>query len=581
MLATDRQTGYPSIDKPWLKYYSDEEWSNPVPERTLWRTVYENNKDNLDTIALNYYGNKITYRKLFREIEKCQYTLRKYNVKKGDNIALLMLTIPETLYLFFALNKIGACANFINPLFSEKEICQLINESDASIIFVLDVMFEKIINILEKINVDKIVVVPMETSLPLAKKLIVKVKKGKKFPKDEKIFKWSQWVIKGRIPQQNDVYKYSQPAVMVYSSGSTGTPKGIVLSNDGINATLSYYDKTEYRLKRGSTFLCMGSPWASTGLVFATLMPLNKGLSVELHLEFSEEDFLKMINGSSASATLATLSQWIYVARHGNERKLDMSGMVCPVSGGEKVLPETENLINEFLKGHGSKSGLLIGYGMCELGSAVSTNSIEHRKTGSVGFPIKGVTVAAFNVRTDEECKYNERGEIRVLSPACMKGYYKNPEATSDFFFTDSKGREWGRTGDIGYVDEDGFLFVQGRATDFIHIAPNNNIFCFDIEDVIMQNSDVFQCEVVGVRGSDGFDHAYAFIVLKSECTNAIEDIITEIKHLCFTNLGEKSCPIGYKILDEFPVKATGKRDMDKIKEMAEMIDKGEMIENA
>ena len=177
---------------------------------------------------------------------------------------------------------------------------------------------------------------------------------------------------------------------------------------------------------------------------------------------------------------------------------------------------------------------------------------------------MKGVMVAAFDMKTDEELTYGERGEIRVNSPAHMKEYYKNPSATEKFFFEDKNGIVWGRTGDIGYVDEDGYVTILGRDADSFMAENDRKIYCFDIERVILQNENIALCEVVGLSMGD-YEKPVAHLVLEKGITAEKSDIITNIHEVCRKELDKDSIPIGYKICDAFPVK-NGKRDMEKIK---------------
>ena len=208
---------------------------------------------------------------------------------------------------------------------------------------------------------------------------------------------------------------------------------------------------------------------------------------------------------------------------------------------------------------------------MCELGSTASATSMEHYKYGSAGYPIKGVTIAAFDIVTDKECKFNERGEIRVLTPARMKEYYKRPDATEEFFWKDLEGREWGRTGDIGYVDEDGDVYILGRMTDSFVSKSGITIYNFDIEAVIREDNCVKDCEVVGIS-KDSYEIPIAHIIKSADCTLSDQEFIDKIHKICKDNLEMDLIPHGYKIVESFPMKNNGKRNMEAIKQDVEGI---------
>ncbi len=203
---------------------------------------------------------------------------------------------------------------------------------------------------------------------------------------------------------------------------------------------------------------------------------------------------------------------------------------------------------------------------MCELGSTAATESITDRRLGSVGFPIRNAVAAAFDIDNNQEKKYYERGEIRVVTNGRMKGYYKNPEATKEFFYTDENGNIWGCTGDVGYVDEDGFIYILGRANDSYISSLNRTVYCFDVEDVIYHNSNISRCKVIGIE-FDGKTIPVAHIALKDDCNIDTEQLIKEIHTECVKCLDEDQIPCGYKIQKELPIKNSGKLDIELLKE--------------
>ena len=245
-------------------------------------------------------------------------------------------------------------------------------------------------------------------------------------------------------------------------------------------------------------------------------------------------------------------------------KKADMSKFLYPITGGEQILPETEKAINEFLKKHGCKAPLIKGYGMCELGSTITTSSPVHSKLGSVGYPIKNVNVSAFSEKY-EMVKYYERGEICVSSPAHMKEYFKNTESTDNFFFEYADGNRWGKTGDVGYIDEDGDVYILGRAADIFISIKGNKIYNFDIEAVIRENRNIKDCEVVGFDKGK-YEVPVAYLVIDNNYTGSKEELLIKLHEINKDKMDAEHVPAGYKFVKNFPVKNNGKRDMDAIK---------------
>lgn len=567
---TDRQTGYPSVDKPWLQFYTEEELSKEPVCSTVYERLYKNNVNYKNDIALVYFGHKITYGQLFENIDLCKSALIANGVKSGDRVALLMSATPELLYVIFALCRIGAVANLISPLFTEEQIIDRTNETEADIMFVLDQLFGKVSGVMDRLCIKKYVIIDVANSMSGITKFIASKKMDKHIPYTETVKNWTEF-LKVRLSKSKDFsYKPDYPLIMVYSSGSTGASKGIVLTNDGMNATISHYVDTNFPFIRGNTFLQMIPTWFSTGIVLSVMMPLCIGITVILEPVFSGESFSKDIKKYKPNMTLGATSLWLHVLSDPKMKSVDLSRFIYPITGGEQVLPETEVAINEFLKAHGCKTPLIKGYGMCELGSTVATSSPTHSKPLSVGYPISHVIVSAFNDK-HEEMRYNERGEIRVVSPAHMKEYFKNEKSTNDFFYTDKNGLVWGRTGDIGYVDEDGDVYILGRATDSFVSKSGITIYNFDIEAVIQEDNCVTDCEVVGV--SEGaYEIPVAHIIKTRDCTLSDAELIDRIYRTCKDRLEPELIPHGYKLVESFPMKNNGKRNMEAIKQDTESL---------
>ena len=561
-------TGYPSIDKPWLKYYSEEAINAPLPECTVYENIASHNWGYPCDAAMIYFGRKITYRELFHNVDLAKRAFLKLGVKKGDKVILFTSSTPETVYAILALCRIGAVANMINPLFTEQQIIARINETGASIMIVLDQLYGKVEGIIRKTCVTTLIVVPVAGSMPFVTKGMASIKMKKNIRYGGTILRWDDFISmsSGMVDHPDAPYEVDRPLIMVYSSGTTGASKGIVLTNDGINATISHYQSPDFPYERGNKFLQMIPVWFSTGIVLSVLMPVCLGITVVLEPVFSKESFARNIRKYNPHMTLAATSLWIYAASCLELENTNLSKMKYPITGGEQVLPKVEEKINQFLNQHGCSTVLLKGYGMCELGSTVSTETPKVHKSGSTGFPISGVVVSAFDQETNQKLKYYERGEIRVLSHSRMKGYFQNPDATSKYFYADENGAMWGCTGDIGYVDEDGFVYILGRASDTYISSQHRKVYCFDIENIILKDPNVAQCEVVGIP-FDGYEIPVAHIVLEDQPDDAMFEILKAVHTNCLTNLNADCVPCGYRICKAFPVKNNGKRDMEQIKQ--------------
>ena len=565
-------TSYPSVDKPWMKYYSEEELNIPLPQMTLYQSIWQNNKAYLDDIAILYFGKKMTYRAMFAAVDQCALALKRSGVKRGDCVNLCTVGTPETIILVLACNKLGVLANFLNPLFTAEQMTARINDTGAHMLFVLDKVYGRVADALKDACIEQVVAIPVYQSMPQPIKTLAALKKGdarlaNALKHDKSYRTWKDFLRLGEGAPAREYleleapYQKDTPAVMVYSSGTTGASKGIVLTNEGINATIAHSKNTSDKHKRGNTFLQMIPVWFSTGIVLSMMMPLTMGITVIPEPVFSKETFANDLAKYRPNMTLGATSLWRYAIHSPKLKNTDFSQMNFPMSGGEAIRKQDSEEIKQFLRDRGCTATFFVGYGMCELGSQVTSSTVAYEgKEGSAGIPILHARVAAFDIKTNQEMKYGERGEIRVDSPARMLEYYKNPAATEEYFYTDKEIVRWGRTGDIGYVDEDGDVFVLGRAADSYTADNGELVYNFDAEAAILRDDCVTTCKVLGVS-SGGKTIPVAHIMLRDGVKDAFADVVKDLDRECRESLEEYAVPIAYKQRDAFPVHPNGKRD--------------------
>lgn len=561
-------SGYPSIDKPWLKYYSKEAAQATIPEKTLYQNILDHNCDNMDGTALQYFDTKISYRAMLQRVEECAKALRQAGVGCGDCFTVCSSGVPETVILILAASKIGAVANMLNPMFQTEQMVDRINETGAKLLFVLDRMFSFIRDAIEKTCLETVVLIPAAASLPapvrfFAGKMDKSLKASLRDMKCSTCF-WYSFLEKGKkfAGTTKADYEKDRPVAMVYSSGTTGASKGILLTNDGINASIVQYETAPFQYRIGNTFLHLIPIWFSTGMVISLFMPMCLGISTILIPTCNADSFKKALLKYNPNYALAVRGLWLSVMEDFAMEKLNLSNMIYPITGGEYISPKQEEALNQFLITHGSKNTLVKGYGMCELGATATTSFDGMDCSGAVGAPLSKVVVSAFNPDTDEELQYGQRGELRVDTPCRMKEYFHNPEATKTFFKQGATNQIWGCTGDIGYVDKKGYVYVLGRAIDFYIARDGNKYYLFDTKNIILQNINVQLCEVVDVT-VDGEKKLVAHIILESNIQpNEYQNILKEIHSLCSVRLPVFAVPYAYKIRKAFP-KSTNSNKMD------------------
>ena len=566
----ENRTGYPSIDKPWIRYYKEELLNLPLSKNTIYGYIFEKNKGNMSNRAIKYFGHDITFKTFFENVDKCTRSLLHKGIKRGDCVNILSAGIPETVYLVLACSRIGAIANFINPLFEHEQMIDRINDTLSDWIFIMDQMYPYAQEILSKTCSKKVVIIPVYESFPSFLRFAAgfKALNKKLSSKNNGIsfISWKDFIHEGGSytkPLPNE-YEEDAPAIMVYSSGSTGSSKGILHTNDSINATVQDSTSQGLHYENGMTFLQMIPIWFSTGIVQSILLPLSNGVEVILEPRFNHIVFAKDVMKYHPVVTLVATSIWMAAIKNDDFQNVDLSNMRLPFTGGEKLIPSSENEINSFLKKHKCPSSIKKGYGMCELGGKV-TDSVLANKPGSVGIPMAHIVVGIFDPITDNELSYGTHGEIRVDTPAHMKEYYKNKKASEEYFWKDDKGTLWGCTGDIGYIDEDGLLYVLGRATDSCTLESGEKIYLFDIEEEIIKDEAVNQCKVIDVHKNNKTS-LVAHIVLREDISNSDEVIRRIFNHLSDGSIPDYMIPHYFKIRNSMPVHNNGKRDVESLR---------------
>jgi len=571
-------TGKPSIDRPWLKFYPEGADNIQFPEMTAYQFLYERTKEEMGGIALEYYGAKISRAAFFRKIDETAKALTAFGVKSGDVVTVMLPNIPEAVYCLYALNKIGACANMLGPIYESKHIAESIDFTESKIIVILDQFYNTLDREIEKTKTEKIVIVSPFISLPAVLRMAAVLKeklkvKSPAIPRSDRCIGWKGFIKTGQ--KQKDVlqapYQKDTPAVIVYSSGSTGANKGIVLANEAlVNLTVQGEAQNglncqNLQLKKSCVIVPM---FISTGLNLVLGFALNFKVTADLVPQYESGVFVKNVIKNHPDVVIATTGLFeSFVDLDDNlDDNIDLSKLIFALTGGESLPIDLENRLNQFFERHNSKARMLQGWGMCEFGSVVTTTEWDNPESKGVGKPMAKTIIGIFDLDTDEELGYNERGEIRVITPCRMLGYYKNPEATAAFFRKGKDGQIWGCSGDMGYMDEDGNVFVEGRANDYIPGKNGNKFWLFDIEKIILADEAVQFCAAVGFSADDRHIPA-AHLVLKQDCTEKPEEVIRRVHESCVKSLLSEAVPRRYKIRGRFNVLPSGKRDTRSLKD--------------
>ena len=568
-------TGYPSIDKPWLKYYSEEAINAPLPKCTIYEYLWENNKDHLDDIALDYFGKKITYNELFENIDRAAKAFTAIGLRKGDVCTVISLSCVNSIIVFYALNKIDAISNYINVIASETEFKSYFDEAKSKFIVTVDLFADKVVNASKRTGVEKIIVFSLSDYMPHSVKLGYKMKISKIDTQsllDNNVIKWTTFLkFANTLTQSEWSHDCNSISVWAHTGGTTGFPKTVLLTDKAYNAVAMQYMESLTH-NRKDVFLNILPPFVVYGMLICMHIPLSLGLTVAIIPKFEAENWYKYIKYYKPNHIAGIPFYFMPMLQDKKLKRADLSCIHTFAAGGDGLNEKLENDFNLFLSEHGSKANLIKGYGMTEVGSSAITTFGDCSKIGSVGIPLVKNNIKIYDNDNMSECKYNETGEVLLSSPSLMVSYKDNDKETNDLIITDKDRTKWIHTGDFGYIDEQGFLFLIGRMKRFIGVGPEG-LMCKvspkKIEDVIVSVPYVSEVCVVSTNTGNGFA-PIAYIVLEKGVTESKEHITENIKKVCEEQLPDYLQPFRYKLLESLPKTSIGKVDYRALEKLAE-----------
>lgn len=559
-------TGYASIDKPWLKYYNE----NNIDKERLNCSAYDYMKhyniNNLSYNAINYMGSIITYKELLDKIDEVTKSLINLNVKSGDVVTLIMANIPENIYLFYAINRLGAVANIIDPRLKTDEIIDIVNNNKSKLVIAIDSFMNKknILNIKKNSNIENIVLVnPLETLKN--NKLIsfaISCKEKINYHLSNKNFiRWSDFVNNGRNVTLSDIPKYAEEkdAIMVRTGGTTGKPKIVVLSNKNLNEMVNQHFLGEYNFNKKDLFLNFLPPFIAYGICGATHMPLVLGLENILIPKFDAKDFPKLMKKYKPNVVFGGPILYEKMMNSKKTKNIDLSSLRVPVSGGDTMNIELENKINKYFEDNNCYHTIGQGYGMTEVSSSACYSKESSYVEGSVGIPLINNSISIFDTDTMEEKMINEEGEVCIKTNTMMSGYFNNEIENNNVIKIHEDGSTWVHTGDIGKMNSNGNLFVIGRMKRMI-VSNGSKIFPISIESIICKNPYVESCVVVGAEHKTLRHVPVAHIVLNDNNIDK-EKLIDELNFEIKKELPDYYLPFIYVFRRNMPLTSIDKID--------------------
>ena len=548
--------------KAWMKYYPEEVRNYKLPDCTIYSFLRKTNAHRLDRTALHYYGTDITFRELFEKIDACANAFAAIGVKKGDLVSFLSVATPETIIALYALNKLGAAANTIDPRMDVNSIRRMIKSSGSRILLAIDVAFPKVKKIMGDIAQNRIIVVSAATSLPVFMRIAMNITAKTEIPYSERVIKWSKFIEEGAFTYAEEVpYEGDATVAITYTGGTTGFPKGVMLTNDSMNAVVLNFMHCGLEYSHGDRFLGIIPIFSSYGMVCGLHMPLCLSMELVPIPKFVPTSFGKLIKKFRPQHMVSTPAFYELMMQSREVQNLDLSFVITLGSGGDTMNAGLEQKLTQFMREHNIKYPLAQGYGMSELSAAASFCVNKIYKAGSVGIPSLTTTVSIYDPDTGEELSYNQQGEICITGPSMMKGYFNNPEESAYVMRKHDDGKLWIHSGDVGYIDNDGFLFVKGRIKRMITRFDGHKVFPVNLEAAVSERADVHNCAVIGVNDREHAQGQYPLVLVEFTANIDKEKACREIYEFCHKSAEERGRPVAVLPVDAIPLTGLGKND--------------------
>ncbi len=561
---TTQNPVYASQAKPWLKYYDQKFIDQTLPALSAFEYVCQRSKNHLNDTALEYYGRKFTYADLIVNVKKTAAALRGAGVKKGDIITVVSIMTPEIIALFYAADMMGATLNLVDPRYSVEGIREYIEEVDSHLLVCLNVVYERCRQAAKRTNVEKVIVLSPADSLPPVMAVGYKLTTPDKNKYASNVIRWKQF-IKGGEGQSTaaEPYDPDHACVVVHTGGTTGSPKGVMLTDDCFNGIALQFQAYPKLFHRGQKLMNVMPPFIAYGFACGIHLPLVLGFTVIIIPNLDPAKLGSLVLKHKPEHMFGVPTHYQQLASDPKLRDKDLSFIINYAAGGDSLSRGAEQTVNDFLAAHGARYPIAKGYGMTEVSSAATVAAGLDNKPGSVGIPMVNTVVAAFEPGTDQELPIGQRGELCISGPCLMKGYYNKPEETAILLRRHPDGRVWAHTGDMGYLDEDGFVYLDSRIKRMIIRHDGFKVFPSMIENVVSRHPAVHQCSVVGCADKDHTQGRlpFVYIVLKADTTAKKKQVIRELERMCAEELPEYVQPVAYKFISSMPMTPVGKVD--------------------
>lgn len=560
-----------SSNAKWFKYYGDVPHTLHYPDISMYDMIRRTANKYSDNIAYDFMGRSVTYKEFIEEVDTCARALVAQGVKAGETVTVCLPNTPQAVIMFYAINKIGAVASMVHPLSAENEILFYLNEAKSRVAITLSQFYDKFKSIKGKSCLEKLIVSKIEEALPRVKGFLYKfVGHEPKVVDEPWVIGWNDFLDSAHKVSGDVGYRGvgEDSAVILFSGGTTGTSKGILLTNLNFNALALQTAAASGCFAAGDVMLSVMPVFHGFGLGVGIHTILVSGGKCVLVPRVNIDEFPGLFKKHKINYMAGVPTLFEGMMRNEGMKKADLSSLKGLFSGGDSLSVELKKKVDAFLKERGANIQVREGYGTTECVTASCLTPIDYYREGSIGIPFPDTYYKIVVPNTNEEASTGEMGEICISGPTLMKEYINNPKETLQTLREHDDGKLYLHTGDLGYMDEDGFIYFVQRLKRMI-VTSGYNVYPSQIENVIDSHEAVMFSTVIGVKDDIKIQKVKAFIVLKPGFTPTAE-IKDSIKALCEKNIAKYALPKEYEFRDNLPKTLVGKvayRELEKEEE--------------
>lgn len=559
-----------NVSTPWLESYGEVPSNLDYSEKTMSELVLETASREGDFPALSFMGRKISYKSLAENIDLVARAFCSIGVRAGQRVLVCLPNVPQAIYCLYGLNRIGAVASMVHPLSAEAEIAFYMNEASCEIAVTLDQFYAKFLEVGKLRPISKLIIARVSEELPFPLSIGQKLLTERKFPKIStggNVLLWKDLLKGAEAVKEGYVAKkdFRTEAVVLFSGGTTGTTKGIMLSDLNFNA-LGQQTGAMANFEVHHAKMLAAMPvfhGFGLGVCIHTMMVVG-GTSI-LVPRFNVKSYANLIKKTRPNVIAGVPTLFEAITRNKYLDGADLSCLRGVFSGGDSLTIELKKKFDKFLADHNAGVRVREGYGTTECVTASCLTPYNKEKEGSIGIPYPDTYYMICKPGTCEEVPYGEEGEICLTGPSMMLGYINHEQENADTLRKHADGHIWLHTGDLGKMDEEGFIYFSQRIKRMI-ITSGYNVYPSQIENILEGHPAVQRSCVIGVRDQYKMQRVKAYLVLRDGYSNTPE-LIDEIKAHCSKNIAKYAMPSEIEVRESLPTTLVGKVAYTKLEE--------------